>query len=543
MTANVYWNQEMITRKGHRDRFNVRLVALGLGAASPVVLKDRSRRTVPSAVQHVTFKLGKKKAKKLRAASSVALTVSQQYGLRGRHHNKFFRQYVTVVGRGSKQKPHTLARVALSPTMWAGRDCGDTEIKPGLKLSRCNLRGANLSRADLRRVNLSRAVLRGCDLSDAHLRGVNLSRAVLRGCDLSRAVLRRVNLSGAHLRGANLSGAVFGGITGTPASLPAGWHLSPDGSLVPYEAALSPVFDAPVSTGDGFTVNVTNYDGAFTWGATATGGGVSIDGSGLVTVTGLDPGAGSTVTVTTTRTGYATGSADVAGEALPNMTVTFNANDGTGDMAAQLANVPTALTANAFTRAGYTFTGWNTADDGTGSAYADGAEYAFTEDVTLYAQWSANSYPVAYDGNGFDGGSAPASASHATDSTVTVADNTGELGRAGYTFTGWNTAANGSDTSYAPDDEFTMPPYAVTLYAQWSANSYPVAYDGNGFTDGSVPASASHETDSTVTVADNTGALIKTGYTFTGWNTQAGGGGDSYEADDEFTMPAYAVTL
>ncbi|MDZ7578670.1 MAG: hypothetical protein U0904_10935, partial [Candidatus Nanopelagicales bacterium] len=87
VTANVYWNQEMIKRKGHRDRFNVRLVALGLGAASPVVLKDRSRRAVPPAVEQVTIKLGEEKAKKLRAASSVALTVSQQYGLRGRHHN------------------------------------------------------------------------------------------------------------------------------------------------------------------------------------------------------------------------------------------------------------------------------------------------------------------------------------------------------------------------------------------------------------------------------------------------------------------------
>ncbi|MDZ4249391.1 MAG: InlB B-repeat-containing protein, partial [Candidatus Nanopelagicales bacterium] len=126
---------------------------------------------------------------------------------------------------------------------------------------------------------------------------------------------------------------VSGGITGTPASLPAGWHLSPDGSLVPYEAALSPVFDAPVSTGDGFTVNVTNYDGAFTWGATATGGGVSIDGSGLVTVTGLDPGAGSTVTVTTTRTGYHDGAATVGGTAITGAALTpeFDAPVSTAD--------------------------------------------------------------------------------------------------------------------------------------------------------------------------------------------------------------------
>ena len=50
--------------------------------------------------------------------------------------------------------------------------------------------------------------------------------------------------------------------------------------------------------------------------------------------------------------------------ALPNHTVTFNANGGTGTMSTQTANVPTALTLNAFTRIGYTFSGWNTAASG-----------------------------------------------------------------------------------------------------------------------------------------------------------------------------------
>jgi|GEM_PF-5459286 len=56
-------------------------------------------------------------------------------------------------------------------------------------------------------------------------------------------------------------------------------------------------------------------------------------------------------------------------------------------MAAETHNVPTALTANAFTRTGYTFTGWNTVAGGTGTSYANGATYPFTASVTLYAQW------------------------------------------------------------------------------------------------------------------------------------------------------------
>ena len=76
--------------------------------------------------------------------------------------------------------------------------------------------------------------------------------------------------------------------------------------------------------------------------------------------------------------------------ANPSYTVTFNANNGNGSMAAETDNVPTALTLNTFTRSGYSFSGWNTAPNGSGTAYADGATYPFTASVTLYAQWTAN---------------------------------------------------------------------------------------------------------------------------------------------------------
>ena len=71
-------------------------------------------------------------------------------------------------------------------------------------------------------------------------------------------------------------------------------------------------------------------------------------------------------------------------------TIAFNANGGVGEMAAQTfeAGVDTALNANAFTREGYKFIGWNTAADGSGATYADeGAILELTGDMTLYAQW------------------------------------------------------------------------------------------------------------------------------------------------------------
>ena len=69
--------------------------------------------------------------------------------------------------------------------------------------------------------------------------------------------------------------------------------------------------------------------------------------------------------------------------------MTFNTNGGTGTMSPQTANVPTALTTNTFTRTGYSFAGWNTASNGSGTAYANNAVYSFAADITLYAQWTA----------------------------------------------------------------------------------------------------------------------------------------------------------
>lgn len=71
-------------------------------------------------------------------------------------------------------------------------------------------------------------------------------------------------------------------------------------------------------------------------------------------------------------------------------TVTFNANGGSGSMTAQTSGTSAALTTNAFTYSGYTFAGWNTAANGSGTAYSNGATFPFSSDTTLYAQWTAN---------------------------------------------------------------------------------------------------------------------------------------------------------
>ena len=69
-------------------------------------------------------------------------------------------------------------------------------------------------------------------------------------------------------------------------------------------------------------------------------------------------------------------------------TVTYKANGGEGKMDSQtFSEYPVYIRNNEFTREGYTFTGWNTKDDGTGTTYKPNDVYRIEADVTLYAQW------------------------------------------------------------------------------------------------------------------------------------------------------------
>jgi uncharacterized repeat protein (TIGR02543 family) len=221
------------------------------------------------------------------------------------------------------------------------------------------------------------------------------------------------------------------------------------------------------------------------------------------------------------------------GGTVTTYTVTFDANGGTGSMSSQSANTTTALTPNAFTRPGYTFTGWNTAANGSGTSYANGANYTFTANITLYAQWAINQYTVTFDANGGTGTMIPQSANYNTPTALT----TNAFTRTGYTFAGWNTAANGSGTSYAngANYDFTA---NITLYAQWAINSYTVTFDANGGTGSMSSQSANYNVATNLT--SNT--FTRTGYTFAGWNTVAVGGGTAYADGASYPFTA-SVTL
>jgi len=122
-----------------------------------------------------------------------------------------------------------------------------------------------------------------------------------------------------------------------------------------------------------------------------------------------------------TMTGF--GSVSYTCGAISSFTVTFDANGGTGTMASQASSSAASLTTNSFTYTGYTFDSWNTVADGSGTSYADGAPYAFTADLTLYAQWvTASSCNVTSVIAASPSACAPATGTYSVDVTLTYID-------------------------------------------------------------------------------------------------------------------------
>lgn len=158
--------------------------------------------------------------------------------------------------------------------------------------------------------------------------------------------------------------------------------------------------------------------------------------------------------------------------------VNYNANSATSgsvptDSTNYEAGDSITIRANSGTlaRTGYVFKGWNTQSNGEGITYAPADVIAMGgADLTLYALW-APSFTVVYDENACTSGTVPTDAArYETGAEVTVAGNTGTLARTGYTFSGWNTAANGSGITYPVGAELLMGDANVRLYAYWVAN-------------------------------------------------------------------------
>ena len=222
-------------------------------------------------------------------------------------------------------------------------------------------------------------------------------------------------------------------------------------------------------------------------------------------------------------------------------TLTYHGNGATGgNTAAQSGKTGDELptNANGFTRDGYTFVRWDTAKDGSGTAYGEGkngvSQYVMKPAGNdLYAIWKANPATIQYRNDWPNTtGSTPDTTGNTGD-TVTISQNS--FDRPGYTFTGWSTSKRG-DPSLQPGDKHTLEPRTTTVWAQWKADPAHLVYNSNIGTVGSETKTVDGVVDQTVKTITN--PFDRPGYTFSGWNTQADGKGKAYATGADYVLTA-----
>lgn len=173
------------------------------------------------------------------------------------------------------------------------------------------------------------------------------------------------------------------------------------------------------------------------------------------------------------------------------------------------------------TKTGYTFTGWKT---GTAEAVEAGKEVDFTTAATYEAQWTENTYTIAF--NASDGtGSMDSMTGVKYSETKALTKNA--FAKEGYTFQGWSKTQNGTTVDFKDGASVSklsdQSNGSVTLYAVWKADTYAIKYDLNGGKAGT-DAPTSYEFGKGATLVEPT----KTGSEFLGWYTSDKEGGKPY---------------
>lgn len=236
-------------------------------------------------------------------------------------------------------------------------------------------------------------------------------------------------------------------------------------------------------------------------------------------------------------------------------TITYFANGATGDVPKQVASASTAeqeftlSKADNLKRDGYTFDGWNTKSDGTGTSYAAGDKLKVakaTPNVELYAKWKQVkkwTATIKYNANGGTGTIADSTSEVTDKDSIDIAvKKIDGFTYSGYIFSHWNTKSDGSGTKYDPEKKLTVKEGApsVELFAIWTKIdpwTATIKYNANGGTGAIADATQSVQDIDSVefTIAKGDG-ITKEGYLFNGWNTKADGSGTSYAADAKVTI-------
>lgn len=300
-------------------------------------------------------------------------------------------------------------------------------------------------------------------------------------------------------------------------------------------SALTPTFSNPISTSDGFTINITNYDANFTFTISASVGTVTTgvaSGTTLpLTITGISSGVSSIITAQTSANGFsgsasATGSANLATRTLTidsgsfaatfdfdatPPTITSTASAGTGSKSytsstTNVCNIGPSSGLVTFVTTGTCTISASIASDGTySSASSSPISFAITRTYII-------TYAAGVGGSG-TGPTSPVTVLN--DASFTTPVNT--FTKAGYAFAGWSDGNTifAEGARYPASGSITGP---VTLTATWQGNANTVTYNSKG---GSPVANGSFVTGGSISSAPT--PPTRTGYIFDGWTATDGG--------------------
>ena len=220
--------------------------------------------------------------------------------------------------------------------------------------------------------------------------------------------------------------------------------------------------------------------------------------------------------------------------AKTSYTVSFNANGGSGAPSSQKKWYGESLTLSTTkpTRTGYTFNGWNTKSDGTGTNYAAGASYTGNAALTLYAKWTINTWTVSYNGNSNTGGST-ASQTKTYGTALTLRAN--GFTRMDFAFKRWNTKSDDTGTAYNASASYTGNA-ALTLYAIWNRT---VTFNANGGS--GAPSAQTAVATSAITLSST--KPTRTSYVFKRWNTNTSDSGTAYSPGGSYAKNLGSTTL
>ena len=174
----------------------------------------------------------------------------------------------------------------------------------------------------------------------------------------------------------------------------------------------------------------------------------------------------------------------------------------------------------------------------TANPYVSGNTFTVgTNNIALWARWSANTYRVTYDANGGTGAPSKAYDDYTTAGVAISLATRGTLAKTGYNFNGWGLTAVSTPVA----DQFTTAAN-IDLYAQWSVASFAVTYQLGTYGSGTLPTQASVNYGTSFTVAAATGLTGSDGansYAFVSWSD----GTRTYAPGQSILMGAGVITL